>query len=218
VTQSLDFAFYGEGKREYLFLQPLLERAISNLLPTIDVQALNLDWVKVGGLSQVEKMQVIAAEASGAVLLIFHLDSDFPSFERSFEERFRPGYEQLRNEAQHFPEKYNLNIVPVIPIRMIDAWLLVDFNAFQRTIGTDYSAKELNFPIKPQDVEGIADPKAIFEQAVKTCSRRRKKSIWPEELWPRLAALIDLRRLAQVSAYVKFSNHLTDTLHLLKYV
>lgn len=218
MSRSLDFTFYGEGKREYQFLRPLLERTAKKLLPNIDVQAISLDWVRVSGLSQVEKMRLAAEKAYGSELLVFHLDSDHPTFERSVEERFRPGYEKLQIEAEKFPNHYNLNIVPVIPIRMTDAWLLADFNAFRLSIGTDYSAKDLNFPERPQQIEAISDPKAVFEQAVRTCSRRRRKTIWPDEIWLTLAQKIDLALLEQVPAYRAFSERFAAILRQLNYL
>src|SRR5262249_32273958 len=152
---SLDFAFYGEGIRDYGFLLPLVERILQEILPHIAIQGISLDKLDLSGMGQVEKMLRIAKEGHGAELLIFHLDADHPDTSRADRERFQPGYAEILKQ----PDKYNINILPLIPVRMTEAWMLADFDAFHGVIYTELTASDLGFPSSSKQVESIQDPK-----------------------------------------------------------
>lgn len=59
--------------------------------------------------------------------------------------------------------------VPVIPIRMTEAWLLLDEAAIRRVAGAPNGKMALNLP-KAKNVESIADPKAVLKQTLANAS------------------------------------------------
>src|SRR5207249_3578543 len=61
-----------------------------------------------------------ARNASSCDILIIHCDADAPTSERALRERFHPGYELVKQTA----ERVCRSLVPIIPIRMTEAWML----------------------------------------------------------------------------------------------
>ena len=68
-------------------------------------------------------------------------------------------------------------LVPVVPVRMTEAWLLFDEQAVRRAAGNPNGSDPLRVPI-PQP-EDLADPKQVLHEALRTASglsgRRRHK-------------------------------------------
>lgn len=55
----------------------------------------------------------------------------------------------------------NADLVPVIPVRMTEAWLLLDEAAIRQVVGNPRGRTKLNLP-KAHEVESIADPKDLL--------------------------------------------------------
>ncbi|MEV0807329.1 hypothetical protein [Micromonospora sp. NPDC050200] len=71
----------------------------------------------------------------------------------------------------------NAELVPVIPIRMTEAWLLLDEAAIRHVAGNPRGRMNLGLP-KPHEVESIADPKEVLRTCLLKASdetgRRRE--------------------------------------------
>ncbi|HUT94205.1 MAG TPA: hypothetical protein VMY37_32390 [Thermoguttaceae bacterium] len=67
--------------------------------------------------------------------------------------------------------------VPVVPVRMTEAWLLFDEKAIRRAAGNPNGTDPLQVPVR--QAEDIPDPKAVLHEALRTASglsgRRRQK-------------------------------------------
>lgn len=161
MSKVIVWGFYGEGIRDYGFLMPLVERILTVLLPGDDLLPIPLNTADFSNLSQVEKLKKAARAAHGYHFRICHIDADGRDGDRARKERFEPGL----NEIVQQPDMMNTDLVPLIPIRMTDAWMLIDFEALAGVVGTHNSASELEFPDNPAGVERIDDPKALFESA-----------------------------------------------------
>jgi len=112
--------------------------------------------------------------------------------------------------------KVNLALPPivcVIPIRMIESWLLFDEVAIREAIGNSKGTQELNLP-KLAEIERIADSKARLHESFKKAdfsSRRGKKSAVPSNA--RLANKIrDFKPLRNLSAFQELEKELEITL------
>lgn len=58
-----------------------------------------------------------------------------------------------------------LAFLPVIPVRMTEAWLLLDETAIRRVAGRPTGREPLELP-SPQDAEAVPDPKAVLKRAL----------------------------------------------------
>jgi hypothetical protein len=97
--------------------------------------------------------------------------------------------------------------VAVIPVRMLEAWLLFDEDAIRRAAGNPNGQIPLNLP-KLQRVEGRPDPKKDLKQALRTASelhgRRLKKFNSRAAFWSLVDFVDDFSPLKSLSGFVAF--------------
>jgi hypothetical protein len=62
-----------------------------------------------------------------------------------------------------------LAILPVVPVRMTEAWLLLDEVAIRRVAGRPTGREPLGLPA-PRDAESVPDPKAVLQRALELAS------------------------------------------------
>jgi hypothetical protein len=98
-------------------------------------------------------------------ILVVHRDSD------------NQGVDRRRAEIAAAAERVFLGtpVVAVIPVRMTEAWLLLDECALRRVAGNPNGRKDLNLP-KRHEVERIADPKERLREILVVaaeCTGRR---------------------------------------------
>lgn len=104
--------------------------------------------------------------------------------------------------------------VCVVPVRMTEAWLLLDERAIRIAAGNPGSRVSLSLPIQ-QRIENIPDPKETLFEAIRTASEhtgRRLKSLHVEKLRHRVAELMDYELLRSLSAFQCLENDLTAIL------
>lgn len=63
----------------------------------------------------------------------------------------------------------DLPALPIVPVRMTEAWLLVDEAAIRRVAGRPQSAVPLGLP-PVADAESVADPKELLQEALSRAS------------------------------------------------
>ena len=70
----------------------------------------------------------------------------------------------------------NISHVPVVPVRMTEAWLLADKQAIRTAAGNPNGRERLNLPAIRR-IEAVPDPKAVLREAIAEASglnRRRR--------------------------------------------
>lgn len=154
------------------------------------------------GLTQrIEK----ALELYPADLLFVHRDTDNFPFAARREEVMEAVSRLARPQLA----------VPVVPVRMTEAWLLIDEAAIRRAAGNPSGTVALNLP-RPRAIENLADPKAVLYEALHSASelsgRRRRKfnvvsaaGIVPEHIR-------DFEPLRQLPAFLEFESTLRRAL------
>lgn len=111
------------------------------------------------GLTVTGRATAVFAFDDAFDLVIVHRDAEArPTTERVAE--VRAGIEAVRND---------LPSIPVVPIRMTEAWLLVDEAAIRRVAGRPSGTEPLGLPAL-RNVESIPDPKSVLSQALDTAS------------------------------------------------
>lgn len=106
-------------------------------------------------------------------------------------------------------------VVPVIPVRMQEAWLLFDEAALRRAAGKPTGRTPLELP-KLSHVEGIADPKTLLNECLQRASQttgRRAKRFRPAKAVHRMANIIvDWSPLRQLESFRRLEEDLRATL------
>ncbi len=94
--------------------------------------------------------------------------------------------------------------IPVIPVRMMEAWLLIDEDSIRRAAGNPNGKSQLELP-RLQDLESISDPKEMLYSILRNASQltgRRLKKFSVHERVHRVAELMtDFSPLRQLAAF-----------------
>jgi hypothetical protein len=211
-------AIYAEGRTDERFLPTIIQRTAAdllarrgrNLVDVLDPVVLNADPED----SRADKILSVARRASGYHVLFVHADADRPTADQAYRERINPGVQRVR-AALDAGEDVCQTLTPVVPIQMLEAWLLADPDALRTVIGTNMQPTELDIPSTPGQIEGLADPKQqiteIIRRAYAHRARRRRRFNLGEFYQP-LASQIRLERLAQLPAYQRFVDDLATAL------
>jgi hypothetical protein len=212
--KTLSLALYAEGTTDYRFLAIVIQSAVEKILfehqcPDIAVVEPTL-IMDVEGHTESDKIFSAAQNAQGAHLLFVHLDADTRTVERAKAERFYPG----QNRVVSSNDSVCKDLVPVVPVKNIEAWLVSDYEAFCKVVGTKASERELGLPSHPRLVESLPDPKRTFREALRIAhSMRRKRSNYhPGEYYELLARTIKMESLLKVPAFKIFYDELTEML------
>ena len=108
--------------------------------------------------------------------------------------------------------------VPVVPVRMTEAWLLIDAGAIRRAADNPNGSVAISLP-RPQDLEAVADPKDVLFGLLVAASEKvgRRLKQFRRDLparRTRVASLIrDFSPLHQLPAFQRFQ---ADTISAVK--
>ncbi len=156
MSKQLTYSIVADGGTDRL-LVPIIQWAIHRLDP--DVQIFEPEFCKRSG-----SIKDFFSDYDSSTMLTFcHRDAEnLPLVERLKE------FESISNQP---------NIVPIIPVRMSESWILFNSTAIAKAAGSPSS--QVLVP-KTVDIEGIADPKnhldeLLFEAAGSPTGRRGKK-------------------------------------------
>ncbi|MEU7001761.1 hypothetical protein [Nonomuraea sp. NPDC046570] len=103
-------------------------------------------------------------------VVVVHRDSD------------NAGYDARRGEIERAVLSAGLasSIIPIVPIRMTEAWLLLDEAAIRQVAGNPRGRENLKLP-KVHEVEGVPDPKQLLRdcllRAGEETGRRRERMV-----------------------------------------
>lgn len=198
-----------EGSTDVRFLENIVEQAFWHVSlecsKDIDIQFQTLSTTKVGKGSFVNYAVEAAKEAAecGATTVAVHSDADKNTYDERLEYNFVPAREAIDADASKTICK---QITPVIPVRMIEAWMLADKEQFCIEVGTKLSFHELGIDGDP---EQMADPKAKITLAIRTANERatHKKPVRDidiSDLYGILGQSLDVEKLKAMSSYRRF--------------
>lgn len=219
MTTTLVMALYTEGATDERFLELIAQRTAESLLlefgsTTAEIFPIQRMRPQQNG-NHAQSILEVARMAHGYHLLLLHADADNDTPTRALEERILPGIDLVRQAADK-NERICERCVPIIPVYMTEAWLLVDGEAFCNAVGTSRKDDELGLPSRVTAAERVADPKARVEQAFQNAlagyPQRRRRHRHIGELYEPLGRTIRLERLEQLNAYQQFRNDLADAL------
>lgn len=219
--KQLVLALYAEGRTDERFLPIIIQRVADRLLrryaiASVDVlEPLSLKVSPEAG-DRAERILSAAKMAYGYNALIIHADADAATTEDALQNRYEPG----NRLAQTREGDVCNDLAPLVPIRMTEAWMMADFDAFQDIVGADLSAGDLRFPDKPHQVERIQDPKSKLSMALNEIfsKRRRRKMASLGQYYEPLARRISLDKLEKIPAFRQFKDELANILQAQRFI
>jgi hypothetical protein len=188
---------YAEGPTDYYFLVPLINRLLREIAAQMFPGANEVEDTRAIDSSGNEKKRVdrIAAAVRDHEdlidLLIIHADGGGDP-ETARREQVEPGIEAARTAIPGKP----LPAIACIPVREIEAWLLVDKRVFNEQLGLP-----VNLPAAP---DRVRDPKSALHALL---SPRRVRNTNVYALFGEQVSFAELRKL---SAFVTFETALNE--------
>lgn len=197
-------ALYAEGRSDYDFLLPLIQRLLDVL-----GRRLFSGMVEVGETvaidarppSPAKRAERIAAAVEDGwdsfTLLVVHADGGGAPDEASAS-AIAPGVTLAR---KRFP---SLIAVPCVPIREIEAWMLTDIEMFRAVLGRAAN------PSLPNDPEREFDPKQTLTRILQEGGWRRGT----DRLYRLFGEEVRFEKLRALVSFLQFEANLCDAIRL----
>lgn len=189
------YTLVADGSSDQALL-PIIDRTISQNFPSLafaGTAATSLPALKYG----LEVRIQAAIKMFPCEIVFIHRDSEAQPSDNRFE------------EIALACRKIEIRWVPIVPIRMTEAWLLISDTAIRRAAGNPGGKHGLNVPTI-RGIEGVVNPKdALFAALVEAANlgARRRASFDANSKRRRVAECIenysDLRKL---SSYQRFED------------
>ena len=207
-------AYSGEGSTDRRFLGPIIRHTLEELVleGTGQIEVLAPFWLQVAK----QKDEIIAAahraQSEGYQILCIHTDADRRGVEGAYTQSLLPALTILRADPS-----VTLRIVPLIPERTTEAWMLADFPTLCGQLEIDLSQNDLNIAGDP---EGFANPKEKLRTAVRIANEGKGAHLQTsvEDLYEALGKDVDLLSLGRLPSYQRFRRDLRKALVEVGYV
>ena len=185
-------------------LMPILNWLLMELGVNIPIQAA---WADLARLPHPPKKLEDRIEKAIALypcdLLFVHRDAEKETRQKRVSE--------IHQAVNLLKEDVKLPVVCVIPVKMTEAWLLIDEKAIREAAGNPKGNQCLNLP-KPSTIEKLSDPKETLK-ALLNLARGHSPRKPSKFSITRIAELIDdFQLLKQLSAFMDLESELKQTL------
>lgn len=211
-----------EGNTDVLFLEKIVERTFEEIAYECKcdiepvVRFLKVDKTDLSFEEYAVKAAQQGVTEMGMMILCIHSDADGPTNKKVLENKFAPA--RIMIDAQS-DETTCKNIVQVIPVQMMESWMLADKELLKREIGTAKSDNELKINRAP---ETITDPKSTIEEAIRIArqetTKRKRKDLRIGDLYLSMGQKISYDKLEQLPSFRYFQESVRDAyreLHLM---
>ncbi|MBF0392764.1 MAG: DUF4276 family protein [Alphaproteobacteria bacterium] len=160
-------------------------------------------------------------EVRGHVHILFPHQDGGGDWQAARRDRCAPSIVELARRASTDAGWSNLRIVPVVPVREMEAWPLADPQAIATALGIAAPIEDLDLPARPEDVESIRDPKQVLERIAfigLRARRRKRRRLNQAPYLSGIAERIDLVRLRRVPAFQRLEEDFREALVQLGYL
>ncbi len=222
MIRQLFIGLYAEGSTDMRFLESIVKRTFDDIafecagefetyIAPIIINKTGSDFVE----------QVIGAskeglEKFGISILCVHTDADSSDDRTAFNNKINPVLSALIEKDDI---DFCKNITAIVPVQMIEAWMLADKEALKKEIGSDKSDYELGISLDP---EKMSDPKIVIKNAIRISrsdlTKRRRHKLEISELYLPLGQKIELKKLDILPSFIKFKNSIRDSYRKLKFM
>ncbi len=222
AAKQIFIGYTTEGQTDVLFLEKIIERTFEQIAYECVGDVEPVVWplkVNKKGLSFSEYALLASQQGVdeiGMMILCIHSDADNASNRTVLNNKIGPAKELIN--AQNNATTCKI-IVPVIPVQMMEAWMLADKDLLKKEIGTTKTDRELKINRMP---ESISDPKSVIEEAIRIAqqekTKRKRKNLEIGDIYLAVGQKISLKKLEQLPSYQQFQNDIRQAyrdLHLM---
>ncbi len=203
---------FSEGPTDRRFLPRIVYRTLLGIVQAEAARAVELqeDIVAYIEKPNAERAELVCRDRESVDLFVIHADAS-RSLVDQIEARL---IGQVRASARAACAMTEARIVPLIPVRETEAWMLADPDAVARVFGFSAWPERVAVSWYPERAETVEDPKRTLTEAVRALfgGRKARRVPGPEGLFDQIAEEIDLRRLARLPSYQRFEADLRSGL------
>jgi hypothetical protein len=159
---NLRYTLLAEGPSDEALL-PILDWLFRECAPDLTAEGMRADLSRMPTPARrlPERMNQ-AVEVFPCHLLFVHRDADNVGMPNRLAE--------IRDAADEARTRANVPaVIGVVPIRKLDAWLLIDAQAIRWAAGNPNGQQPIRLPLV-HELEGIADPKPVLRQLIRDSS------------------------------------------------
>lgn len=212
-----------EGVTDYRFLKDIIYRTFSHIIANeceVDIEILDIFSIIVPKTTFEETALSAVLKGTseyGVSIMCIHADADNNSIEAIHKNKFTPLWDSLKQHSDNLCCKI---IVPIIPIKMTESWMMADKELLKRAINAKNIDDEvLGLEKKP---EAYRDPKDIINKAIAIAAnqsqRKRIRNLSIGPLYEEMGGIITIEALEKLPSYVSFANSVRQALRSLNYL
>lgn len=210
-----------EGSTDNRFLESVAKRTFEEIGfdcngdIEIFVTPLAINKTNLGFTDYVLHASKQGVKEFGISVLCVHADADDIDDTNAYNYKIIPAKEILKDFDK---DEYCTLLTPLIPVQMIEAWMLADKELLKKEIGTTKSDSDLGINRFP---EQLRDPKAVIENAIRVSMEhlpKRRRGLNIGELYQPLGQKINLEELDKLDSYKKFKEEIRQTYRDLNYM
>ena len=209
---TVTIACLTEGKTDDRFLLGIIARTFESILLKAPGEIMVME-PQFFGKSSTKGVEDIVDQMDGYDIICIHADTDNLSPQQAIQQRIQPVINTIRNKGN------TSCIVPIMPIRMTEAWMLADKDAFIEELDTEKSYADLNIS---SNIENIADPKQIIIEAIRIVDadlpKKERGQVDISDLYTVLALSSQLSELERLSSYQTFVEDVVTCLKHLNFI
>lgn len=171
MAKELNVTLISDGSSDATLLQ-VIKWSISQLYPELPVQCKYADFrnlkykIKAGDIATRIR---VAYEMFPFDICFYHRDAESNDTKRIVTQR----KSEIRAQV---PTEYADKIVCIIPVRMMEAWLLIDEMAIKSAANNSNYAQRLHMPALRQ-IENLSDPKDTLHSLLKDAKNSSKRRL-----------------------------------------
>ena len=215
----LTIGLFAEGTSDDQFLSAIIQRTFDEVGAEFE-RGPQLDVpppipVKGSGDDFPSKLLDAARNATrfGVQLLCVHVDSDKFTTAEIDAYKLTPGFAAVHG---HGASAVCRRLVPLVPVRAMEAWMLADKDLFRQFVGTPLSNQQLGLGRPP---ERYPRPKDDIAQALRIAQQARKgKAYTINDLYAPMGDQLSLDKLYALDSYRTFRKAVREALEQLGYL
>jgi hypothetical protein len=217
---QLLIGLYTEGPTDIRFLESIIKRSFEQVsyecqreLEILDIQTIKI--TKSSFINDVINASRKGVSDFGIMILCVHTDADNYSDTNAYNNKINPALAEIENTTGDICKV----IIPVVPIQMIESWMLADKALLKKEIGTGKTDHELEISKRPEE---YADPKETIKNAIRIANqektKRHRNELSISDLYLPIGQSVSIDTLKQIPSYNKFQNNIREALKRLNYL
>lgn len=221
MNKQIIIGFTTEGSTDVRFLESIIQRSFEDVAFECvgQVEILPIQYVDKQDGDFITTIRYCSqqAEKRGIMVLCVHADADDRTDANAFNFKINPAFTAMNNDEQE--RHLCKNLVAIVPVQMIEAWMLSDKELLKAEIGTGKNDEALGIHRSP---EVYANPKQAIKTAIRIAredlTSRRRRDLTISELYLPIGQKISLTTLEGLPSYQKFKEAVRDAFRKLNYL